>query len=111
MMCLSMMFDSATTDIDTAALDALEKGDTTFRVLFDATHGAEANPRTKPRDQLRCPDIREGRVEMGYFRAKDTKVFSLAGDVSKAHKRLRIVPRDWRFQAYKLPQAAGKVQI
>ena len=98
-------------DIHTAALGALEKGDTTFRVLFDATHGVKANPRTKPRDQLRCPAIREARVEMAYFRDKKAKVFSLAGDVSKAHRRLRIVPRDWLFQACKLPLAEEESQI
>ena len=68
-------------DICTAAIGALEKGDTTFRVLFDGTRGVKANPRTKPRDQLRSPGIKEGRIEMGYYKSKSAKVFCLAGDV------------------------------
>ena len=44
---------------------------------------------------------------MGYYKAKLAKTFSLAGDVSKAHRRFRVAQRDWRFQACRLPKGAG----
>eukprot|EP00969_Alexandrium_andersonii_P311635 13770553-Alexandrium_andersonii.AAC.1 len=35
----------------TAALGALQKDDSSFRVIHDATHGVEVNQRIAPRDQ------------------------------------------------------------
>eukprot|EP00973_Karenia_brevis_P045888 6354240-Karenia_brevis.AAC.1 len=34
-----------------AAIGALEKGDNTFRIIHDGTHGVRVNPRIKPKDQ------------------------------------------------------------
>ena len=104
---LSLMLGCSVDELALAALGALEKGDSSFRVLFDASHGIKANPRTRPRDQQRCPGIREARTEMGYYKAKLAKTFSLAGDVSKAHRRFRVAQRDLRFQACRLPKGAG----
>ena len=104
---LAQLSECAPEEIALAALGALEKGDSSFRVLFDATRGVKANPRTRPRDQLRCPGIREGRTEMAYYKAKQAKTFCLAGDVAKAHRRFRFRPQDWRFQACQLPRPDG----
>eukprot|EP00973_Karenia_brevis_P015206 2078159-Karenia_brevis.AAC.1 len=35
----------------TAAIGALEKGDSSFRIIHDATHGVRVNPEILPRDQ------------------------------------------------------------
>eukprot|EP00973_Karenia_brevis_P031180 4301880-Karenia_brevis.AAC.1 len=40
-----------------AAIGALEKSDSTFRIIHDATHGVRVNPRIRPRDQVRYPGI------------------------------------------------------
>ena len=81
-----------------AALGALEKGDNSFRVLFDATHGVRFNPRTRPRDQIRNPGAREARTELGYYKSKGAKVFSLLADVRRAHRGFRVAAKDWKYQ-------------
>ena len=45
-----------------AALGAMQKGDTTFRVVHDGTHGVRLNNDVKPRDQIRMPGPAEARV-------------------------------------------------
>ena len=99
---LAQLSECAPEDIALAALGALEKGDPSFRVLFDATRGVKANPRTRPRDQLRCPGIREGRTEMAYYKAKQAKTFCLAGDVAKAHRRFRTSALGLKIGAFRL---------
>eukprot|EP00973_Karenia_brevis_P084763 11761873-Karenia_brevis.AAC.1 len=43
----------------TAAIGALEKSDSTFRIIHDATHGVAVNPLIVPRDQVAYPTVAE----------------------------------------------------
>eukprot|EP00973_Karenia_brevis_P093452 12417371-Karenia_brevis.AAC.1 len=44
-------------DLVMAAIRALEKSDSNFRIIHDAKHGVRVNPRSRPRDQVRYPGI------------------------------------------------------
>ena len=61
--------------------------DATRRVIHDATHGTKVNNRIKCRDKVRSPSVREKQYLLAYFQKKDVTVFSLVGDISKAHRR------------------------
>eukprot|EP00973_Karenia_brevis_P054251 7537523-Karenia_brevis.AAC.1 len=39
----------------TAAIGALEKGDSSIRIVHDATHGVRVNPEVMPRDRVAYP--------------------------------------------------------
>ena len=49
-------------DICVAAIGAIEKGDSSFRIIHDATHGVQVNPRIIQRDQVRLPGASELRL-------------------------------------------------
>eukprot|EP00973_Karenia_brevis_P067461 9383581-Karenia_brevis.AAC.1 len=70
-----------------AAIGALEKSDSTFRIIHDATHGVRVNPRIKPRDRVRYPGIPEKKKILSRAARLSTSHFGLKGDVSKAHRR------------------------
>ena len=57
------------------------------RVIHDATHGTKVNNRIKCRDKVRSPSAREKQYLLAYFQLKRASVFSLVGDISKAHRR------------------------
>ena len=57
------------------------------RVIHDATHGTKINNRIKCRDKQRSPGAREKRYLLSYYRSRGDVVFSLVGDISKAHRR------------------------
>ena len=38
-----------------AGIGALEKGDSSFRIIHDGTHGVNVNNQTQPRDRIRMP--------------------------------------------------------
>eukprot|EP00973_Karenia_brevis_P080054 11106348-Karenia_brevis.AAC.1 len=46
-------------DYTTAAIGALEKGDNSFRVIHDATHGVQVNHEILVRDQVSYPTVAE----------------------------------------------------
>eukprot|EP00973_Karenia_brevis_P095085 12425596-Karenia_brevis.AAC.1 len=46
-------------EITTAAIGALEKGDSSFRVIHDATHGVHVNHEILVRDQVSYPTVAE----------------------------------------------------
>eukprot|EP00973_Karenia_brevis_P077511 10769207-Karenia_brevis.AAC.1 len=43
----------------TAAIGALEKGDSSFRIIHDATHGVRVKPEILPQDQVAYPTVAE----------------------------------------------------
>eukprot|EP00973_Karenia_brevis_P071320 9906156-Karenia_brevis.AAC.1 len=63
-----------------AALGALEKDDTTFRIIHDATHGVKVNPRIRPRDQVRYPAIAEKSRILGKAANRGRSLFGLTAD-------------------------------
>jgi hypothetical protein len=82
-----------------AALGAIEKNDGSFRVIHDGTHGVGVNPRIKILDQQRCPTAAELRVAL---RSLPTARFTLAADIKRAHRLVKICRRDWGYQACKI---------
>ena len=76
-----------------AALGAIEKSDLSFRIIYDGTHGVQVNPRIVQRDQVKLPGIAELKLVTKFAESRGKSVFSLSGDISKAH-RLPVVRRE-----------------
>ena len=85
-----------------AALGAIEKGDSTFRILHDGTHGVQVNPQAQPRDQIRMPGPAEARTMLAYAAQQQQVHFAIQADVSKAHRRFKVLKEDWGLQACRL---------
>ena len=85
-----------------AAQGAIEKDDDTFRVIHDGTHGVWINPQIVPRDQVRSPSVGEMRSLMGVIETEGLPCFTLKGDASKAHRRVKVRQKDWRYQGCRL---------
>ena len=64
------------------------------RIIHDATHGTKINNRIKCRDKQRSPGAREKLYLLDYYRKKKKVVFSLVGDISKAHRRFLHHPSE-----------------
>ena len=64
------------------------------RIIHDATHGTKVNNRIRCRDKSRSPSAREKQYLLAYFREKKSSVFSLVGDISKAHRRFLHAPEE-----------------
>ena len=63
------------------------------RIIHDATHGTKINNRIKCRDKQRSPGAREKLYLLDYKGRKQV-VFSLVGDISKAHRRFLHHPSE-----------------
>ena len=64
------------------------------RVIHDATHGTKVNNRIKCRDKVRSPSAREKQYILAYYQKKGATIFSLVGDISKAHRRFLHSPSE-----------------
>ena len=64
------------------------------RVIHDATHGTKVNNRIRCRDKTRSPSAREKQYLLAYFQKNRCSVFSLVGDISKAHRRFLHAPEE-----------------
>eukprot|EP00435_Cladocopium_sp_Y103_P068936 s20_g32.t1 len=62
------------------------------RIIHDATHGTKVNNRIRCRDKVRSPSAREKQYLLAYFQKRRKSVFSLVGDISKAHRRFLHAP-------------------
>lgn len=58
-----------------------------LRVIHDATHGTKINNRIRCRDKVRSPSAREKQYILAHYKRKKAILFSLVGDISKAHRR------------------------
>ena len=75
---------------------------TKIRVVHDGSNNVHVNHRIRVRDQLRCPGAGELKTIMQESKREGSRLFSILGDVSKAHRRIKIHPKDWGYQACKL---------
>jgi hypothetical protein len=91
-----------------AALGVVEKKEK-IRVVHDASHKVHVNHRIKVRDQIRCPGAGDIRTILRERVSAGVKSFGIMGDVSKAHRRVKVREQDWGYQACQLE--AGKVWI
>ena len=64
------------------------------RVIHDASHGVKLNNRIRCRDKLRSPGAREKQYLLAHYADKGTTLFSLVGDISKAHRRFLHAPEE-----------------
>ena len=64
------------------------------RIIHDATHGTKINNRIRCRDKQRSPGAREKMYLLAYYKARGDVVFSLVGDISKAHRRFLHNPAE-----------------
>ena len=64
------------------------------RIIHDATHGTKINNRIKCRDKQRSPGAREKMYLLAYYKERGCVIFSLVGDISKAHRRFLHHPSE-----------------
>jgi hypothetical protein len=81
-----------------AVVQALGK----IRVVHDGSNGVHVNHRIQPRDQVRHPGAGELSTILRSKATANKKLFVVAGDVSKAHRRIKIREEDWGYQACRL---------
>ena len=84
-----------------AALGVVEEKDK-IRVVHDGSHKVHVNHRIHVKDQIRCPGAGELRTLIQERMAVGAKSFAIFGDVSKAHRRIKVRESDWGFQACQL---------
>ena len=75
---------------------ALEKADGSYRVIHDATHGLAVNSKIRVQDQVRSPTASDVRRAL---QALPNAFFALKGDVSRAHRLVKVDKRDWKHLA------------
>ena len=85
-----------------AGLGAIQKGDSTFRIIHDGTHGVRVNNETQPRDQIRMPSPAEERRLMQHASSLGAVHFALQADVRKAHRRFFNRRSDWGMQTCRI---------
>ncbi|CAE7581099.1 unnamed protein product [Symbiodinium natans] len=79
-----------------ASLGALLKPDDSVRVLHDGTHGVHLNDSIKVRDAQSYPTGGDLSVALEELPAA---YFSLSGDISRAHRLVKVRRADWARQA------------
>ena len=90
-----------------AALGVVEECDK-IRVVHDGSHKVHVNHRIRVKDQIRCPGAGELRTLIQERMALGAKSFAILGDVSKAHRRIKVKKADWGYQACQLnPGSVG----
>lgn len=80
-----------------AAVGAIEKADSSFRVIHDGTHDVKVNNRIVVRDLCGNPGHRELKVHNELSQNKGSSL-GLVGDVKRAHRIPKVRASDWKFQ-------------
>ena len=81
--------------LSVASLGCIPKSDDSVRVVHDGTHGQHVNDSIKVRDGQSYPsgaDLEEA------MRSLPFATFSLSGDVSRAHRLVKVREEDWARQ-------------
>ena len=86
-----------------SALAVLQEKDK-IRVLHDGSNETRVNHRIRCRDRQRMPTLREKRVLLNEYRRAGAIAVSILGDASKAHRRVKIKPEEWGFQACRVDE-------
>ena len=95
-----------------AAQGAIEKGDGTFRIVHDATHGVQCNNEIKVRDQLDFPNSGDIAAAMNHLREREAgRTFAIAADIRKAHRRVLHDEEDWGYMACRDNSQEGHVWL
>ena len=85
-------------DLVVAAVGAIEKDDSSFRVIHDGTHQVKVNPRIKVRDLCQNPGHRELKMNNEKSVGKGSSL-GLVGDVKRAHRIPKTCEEDYKYQA------------
>ncbi|CAJ1376433.1 unnamed protein product [Effrenium voratum] len=81
------------------------------RIIHDGSNHVCVNHRIRCRDKLRSPGAREKLYLLDYYRSSATCLFSLVGDISKAHRRFRYHPSERGMLACRVSSADNHVYI
>ena len=84
-----------------AALGVVEEKDK-IRLVHDGSNKVHVNHRIRVRDQLRCPGAGDIRTILKERVSTGANSFGILGDVSKAHRRIKVREQDWGYQACQL---------
>ena len=84
-----------------SALAVLQEKDK-IRILHDGSNGTMVNHRIRCRDRQRMPTLKEKRVILNEYRQNQAIAVSILADASKAHRRIKIDPAEWGYQACRL---------
>ena len=95
-------------NLHVASLAVVDEG-TKVRVVHDASNGVGINHRIRVLDQVRYPGAGEIKRILEERKGKGQRGFGILADASKAHRRVKVRPQDWGFQACRL--RPGKVWI
>ena len=95
-----------------AAQGAIEKGDASWRIVHDGTHGVAINHEIRPRDQVAVPSIGELRAILELAATEKPGVhFTLQADVKKAHRRVVHREADWGLLACRADSQSDQVWV
>ncbi|MCP3861013.1 MAG: hypothetical protein GY704_15280, partial [Phycisphaeraceae bacterium] len=102
-MMRSMSFGEARTRVGerlrVAALGAVPQG-SEHRIIHDGTHFVCVNPGIRVRDQEAAPTHADLTAVLNHEASRGSSaMFGLVFDVSKAHRRIGVIERDWGLQA------------
>ena len=78
-----------------------------IRLVMDGTNGVELNPRTRQRDQDRCPTAADVKRHQRAQAKERRRPLGLAVDVQEAHRIPPTHPEDWRHQGARSSEAAN----
>ena len=78
------------------------------RLTHDATHGVRVNHRIRCRDKLRAPGAREKKQLLLEMMERGEAAFSVAGDISKAHRRFK---QEHGFLGCQIDEASETVYV
>ena len=81
------------------------------RVIHDASHGVKLNNRIRCRDKLRSPGARENQYLLASYAEQGTPLFSLVGDISKAHRRFLHSPEERGLLACRVSEEDQSIYI
>ena len=95
-----------------AAQGILEKPDGSYRVVHDGIHGVHLNNQIRIADKMDNPGPREMACVMETsLSAGERVIFAVNGDVSKAHRRVRVKQQDWGVQAARTDRNSNTVWL
>ena len=81
------------------------------RVIHDGSHGVKVNHRIKCLDKIRMPGGREKRYLLARYREARDVVFSVIGDIGKAHRRFKYKKEEHGFLACRVSEEDRWVYI
>ena len=94
-----------------AALGAIVKPDKSVRPLHDGTHFVRLNNEIVLHDQLQYPGPQDAAAAIREARATGEAVFMMSGDISAAHRRVKIRKRDWPLLACQVESGSKVIWV